>query len=161
MEVVNPYAAPKSPVADSPVQRYYTPGQVLLATLLAGPLAGGYLLSRNYSLMGLPKKAKAALAWSVGILICTIGLGYALPAHSGRIGIAAGVAGMYRWYAKQAFEGPIAERQQSGWVQYSWWRVFAVSLGFLVLVVALIFLLTFVLPRMFGQPLVLSLPATH
>ena len=162
MEVTNPYAAPKAPLADSAEQRYYTPGQVFLATVLGGPLAGGYLFSRNYSLFGLPTKAKAVLVWSVVILICGIALGYALPEHSGGTGIAATIAGMYRWYAKEAFEGKIAERQHLGWLQYSWWRVVAISVGFLVLVLVLLFALVFLLPRMLvGRSLVLSLPITH
>ena len=109
MEVTNPYAAPSAPVADAPERRYYTPGQVTLATLLGGPLAGGYLFSRNYSLFGSRKKAKIALLWSLAVSVAAIGLGFALPAHTSRTVPAAIVAGMYRWYAKEAFQGTIAE----------------------------------------------------
>jgi hypothetical protein len=83
---------------------------VLLATVLGSPLTGGYLFSRNYALFGLPKKAKGALFWSVVIVLCSVGLGYALPEHSSGMAIAACVAGMYRWYAKKHFR----ERSRSG-----------------------------------------------
>jgi hypothetical protein len=155
MEVTNPYAAPKARVQDSAERRYYTPGQVSLATILGGPLAGGYLLSRNYLLFGSPKKAKAALLWSSAVFIGAIGLGYALPAHTSGIVPAAIIAAMYRWYAKETFQGAIAERRTQGWVRYSWWRVLGMSLGFLVLMIGLIFVFLFWLPRvLFGRALV-------
>jgi hypothetical protein len=155
MEVTNPYAAPSAPVADSPERRYYTPGQVLLAAILGGPLAGGYLFSRNYSLFGFPKKAKAALLWSLAVSIAAIGLGFALPAHTSRTVPAAIVAGMYRWYAREAFQSAIAERQAQGWLRYSWWRVAGLSVAFLVLIIVLAAVLLILIPRMLvGRSLV-------
>ena len=155
MEVTNPYAAPKAQVRDSPEQHYYTPGQVTLATLLGGPLAGGYLFSRNYSLFGSPKKAKTVLLWSLAVSVAAIGLGFALPAHTSRTVPAAIVAGMYRWYAKEAFQGTIAERQAQGWLRYSWWRVVGLSVGFVVLIIVLAAVLLILIPRMLiGHPLV-------
>jgi hypothetical protein len=148
MEVTNPYAAPKAPVADSAEERYYTPGQVLLAALLGGPLAGGYLFSRNYSLFGSPRKAKIALLCSLAVSVAAIGLGFALPAHTSRTAPAAILAGMYRWYAKAAFQATIAERQAQGWLRYSWWRVVGLSVTFLVLIVLLAALLLILIPRM-------------
>jgi len=155
MEVTNPYAAPSAPVADSPERRYYTPGQVTLATLLGGPLAGGYLFSRNYSLFGSRKKAKIALLWSLAVSVAAIGLGFALPAHTSRTVPAAIVAGMYRWYAKEAFHGTIAERQAQGWLRYSWWRVVGLSVAFLVLMILLAAVFLILIPRMLiGRSLV-------
>ena len=137
MEVSNPYAAPNAQVEDSPEHRYYTPGQVLLAAILGGPLAGGYLVSRDHSLFGSPKKARATLLCTFVVLIGMIGLGSALPAHSSGTIPAAIVAGMYRWYAEEAFRGTIAQCQKQGWLQYSWWRVVGLSVGFLILMLAL------------------------
>jgi hypothetical protein len=155
MEVTNPYAAPSAPVADSPERRYYTPGQVTLATLLGGPPAGGYLFSRNYLLFGSPKKAKTALLWSLAVSVAAIGLGFALPEHTSRTLPAAIVAGMYRWYAKEAFQGTIAERQAQGWLQYSWWRVVGLAVAFLVLIIVLATVFLILIPRMLiGRSLV-------
>ena len=148
MEVSNPYAAPSAPLTDSPERHYYTPGQVTLAALLAGPLAGGYLVSRNYSLFGSPKKAKTALLWSLAATIAAIGLGCALPAHSSGTVPAALLAGMYRWYAKEAFQGTIAQCRAQGWLRYSWWRVVGLSVVFLVLIIVLAAVLLIIIPRM-------------
>jgi hypothetical protein len=150
MEVSNPYATPKSEVQDLPEQRYYTPGQICAAAILGGPLAGGYLVSRDHSLFGSPQKATAALLWSFLVLIGLIGLGYALPEHSSGTGLAAIVAGMYRWYAKEAFEGTIAERRQQGWLRYSWWRAVGLSVGFLILMLVLLVLFNVTIPRLLG-----------
>jgi hypothetical protein len=60
-------AAQRAHVAESRKQRYYSPGQVLLTALLGGPLAGGYLVSRDHSLFGSPKRAKATLLWSAAL----------------------------------------------------------------------------------------------
>lgn|ERR1700681_1807221 len=150
MEVSNPYEAPNARVEDSPEQRYYTPGQVLLAAILGGPLAGGYLVSRDHSLFGSPKKARATLLWSCVVLIGMIGLGYSLPEHSSETIPAAIVAGMYRWYAKESFQSTITQRQNQGWLRYSWWRVVGLSVGILVLMLALLVVFVIVIPQLLG-----------
>jgi hypothetical protein len=94
MEVSNPYAAPNTQSADSTEQRYYSPGQVFLAAILGGPLAAGYLVSRDHSLFGSPKKARATLLWTFVVIIGMIGLGYALPERSSQTIPAAIVAVM-------------------------------------------------------------------
>ena len=146
MDFANPYAAQASQVAESRKQRYYSPGQVLLAALVGGPLAGGYLISRDHSLFGSPKRAKATLVWSAVALICMLGLGYALPEHASRAIPSAILAGWYGWYAKRSFQGTIAQGRSQGWVRYSWWRVVALSAGFLLLMFALLVILVIWFP---------------
>lgn len=134
----------------TPARMYGFPLTVLLAAILGGPLAGGYLISRDHSLFGSPKKAMAALLWSFVVFLGTIGLGYALPEHSSGTIPAAIVAGLYRWYAKEAFQGAITQRQQQGWLRYSWWRVLGLSVEFLVLMLVLLVLFVIVIPQLLG-----------
>jgi hypothetical protein len=79
-----------------------------------------------------------------------IGLGYSLPEHSSETIPAAIVAGMYRWYAKESFQSTITQRQNQGWLRYSWWRVVGLSVGILVLMLALLVVFVIVIPQLLG-----------
>lgn len=50
MDQTNPYAPPKAVLSElqPEVGRFYTPGQICVATLLGGPIAGGILVFRNH-----------------------------------------------------------------------------------------------------------------
>lgn len=137
MEVTNPYAAPKARLEDVPVPRFYTPWQISLAAFFGTALAGGFMVSRNHALFGSPAKAKAALLWSVVVLVCAVGAAYALPGRRTGTLPAIIVAALYRWYAQEAFQKIIDERRAQGWLQYSWWRVVLVPLACIALIVVL------------------------
>ncbi len=120
-------------------QRYYTPWQITVAAILGGPLAGGYLASRDHALFGSQGRARATLAVSALLLCGLLYVGHLLPPQASGTPIAVGVAFGYRWYAGVTFDGEIAQRRAAGWLAYSWWRVIGISL----LVMAAMFLLVY------------------
>jgi hypothetical protein len=135
--------------------RYCTPWQIGVAAILGGPLAGGYLASRNHALFGTQRKARTTLALSA-LLVC--GLLYvsslALP-HASGTPIAAAVAGGYRWYAGATFDGEIAQRRAAGWLAHSWWRVMGISLLVLVAMLLAIYM-ALLISQWFGTRTVVS-----
>ena len=123
---------PETPLDASAPQHYYSPWQITVATLIGGPLAGGYLASRDHALFGAPTKGRTVLMVSCIAIIGLIYLGSILPDQTPRAPLALLVAAAYRWYATYAFAPGIAQRRSDGWIPYSWWRTVGLSLGFLL-----------------------------
>jgi hypothetical protein len=124
-------------VASRP-SRYYSSMQITIATLIGGPLAGGYLASRNYALFGEPGKGRLVLIVSAVAIIGLLYIGSLLPPQSANSALPFIAVIAYRVYAAYAFDAPIARRKGEGWTQYSWWHVTAISLAILVAMLALI-----------------------
>jgi hypothetical protein len=132
-----------SPLASDRAQRYYTPWQICVATLIGGPLAGGFLTSRDHALFGASHKATATMLISTCIVVAAVALGSRMQPNAGETAIAALIAIGYRWYAHFAFTPEISLRQSRGWSRQSWWQVIWISLAFvlglaLIVIVALV-----------------------
>jgi hypothetical protein len=127
---------PSALVADIP-RRYYTPWQIAVATILGGPVAGGFLALRNHILFGAPTKAIIVGVVSGVVAIGAIVAGVMMPPHVSRMACAFPIVIAYRWYAESAFGGQISNRKGEGWAQYSWRRVVGFSVAFLAGVVLL------------------------
>jgi len=139
-------APPQVSVSDSTAGRFYSPWQICVGALLGGPLAGGYFYSRDHISFGSPNKARTSLLWTGVVVICLFAIGLSSPRQSSGTVLAAAVAGMYRWFARQAFDETISTRRNQGWTQYSWWRVVGLSVVGLILTLAILFLLVSFLP---------------
>jgi hypothetical protein len=113
-------------------RHYYTPWQICVATLIGGPLAGGFFASRNHGLFGAKQKATVTLVVSTAIVVVGAILGSQMPSNPIAAVVAAFIALSYRWYAIGAFTGEISKRQSEGWTPQSWWHVVGISFAFLL-----------------------------
>ena len=114
--------------------RYYTPSQVLVGTILGGPLAGGFFLAGDHSAFGAPGRGRAALMISCLVIVGTVLLqGGPDKLEMGDALLLAGfVAGLYGVYARLALTAEIARRHTAGWLPHSWARVIGIALAFCV-----------------------------
>ena len=103
-------------------QRYYSSTQIAVATLIGGPLAGGYLASRDHALFGHPEKGRIILIISCVAIIALLYLGSIVPPQASRTALPFIAVIAYRVYATYAFDPTIAQRKSEGWLQYPWWR---------------------------------------
>lgn len=60
----------------------YSVGQIVLATLLGGPLGGGWLMALNYGRLGEPRKARLAIVVSVLAIGALIAIGLLAGPHA-------------------------------------------------------------------------------
>jgi hypothetical protein len=136
---------PKSP------GRYFSPWQVLVGTIVGGPLAGGFLIASDYSAFGAAGKGRVTLVISclviVGGVLLQSAFASRLDPADGSI-VAGLVAGLYGVHARVALMGEIARRRGLGWQSYSWSRALGISLGFFA---AMILLLLLAAPQL-GMP---------
>jgi hypothetical protein len=121
----------------STAKRYFSSLQIGVATLIGGPLAGGYLASRDHALFGAPGKGRWTLLASAAVVVGLIYFGSLLSKGTLQSVLPFVVAIAYRVYAQYAFDPTITERRAKGWVQFSWWRTAGISLAFLMAILAL------------------------
>jgi hypothetical protein len=121
-------------------QKYYSTWQITVATVLGGPLAGGYFASRDHAFFGAQKKASITMIVSGLLLIAAIVAGFLLPEKESRTPGAFLIALGYRWYASAAFDSKIATQRAAGAVPHSWWGVIGISLGVLVAMFLCVFI---------------------
>jgi hypothetical protein len=121
-------------------RRYYTPWQIGVATIIGGPLAGGFFARRNYLEFGAPKKAAVIAGVSILVSIVAIFLGSRMPPQVPRSGFAIMIIIAYRWYAEGAFASSISVGRSEGWTQQAWWQVIWISAAFLVGMLLVLFL---------------------
>lgn len=126
---------PKSP------GRYYSPWQVLVGTILGGPLAGGFLIASDHSAFGAAARGRATLIVSCLVIVAAVllqgALGDRLAPSDGSI-IAGLVAGLYGVYARVVLTAEIARRRGLGWLPHAWSRVLGISFGFFLAMLLLV-----------------------
>jgi hypothetical protein len=120
-------------------KRYFSSLQIGVATLIGGPLAGGYLASRDHTFFGAPGKGRWTLLASAAVVVGLIYVGSLLSRGALQSGLPFVVAIAYRVYAQYAFDPTISQRKEQGWLQFSWWHTTGISLAFLVAILALAF----------------------
>jgi hypothetical protein len=121
--------------------RYFSPWQVLVGTILGGPLAGGFLIASDHTAFGAAGKGRAALLVSCLVIVGGVFLQNALGSQldpAGASMVAGFVAGIYGVYARFALTADITRRRGAGWVPHTWSRVLGISLGFLAAIVLLL-----------------------
>lgn len=128
----NPYAPPKAIVADTvetlpseipPQTQFYSVGQIALATFLGTPLAGGWLIARNYKALGQTDKARQNLFWCIVGTLALFAIGYVLPEkNSPNIFIAVVPVIAVRSWADAQFRKLLGQHRAADGKFYSWWR---------------------------------------
>lgn len=118
-------------------QRLWTTGQVVLATVIAGPAGGLYFAGRNFAAMGRFDDAKKfyLIAVLIALLYGTLLFffeRYSVGAYAGAIGA---MMGMMRTYQKSAIESML----QAGARRYSYWWCLLVAFCFSVVQMPLFF----------------------
>jgi hypothetical protein len=135
---------PKAPA------RYYTPWQVLVGTLIGGPLAGGFLIAADHSAFGAAARGRAVLVVSCLVIVGTVllqGTGAGRLQLEDAAMVAGLVAGLYGVYARVALAADITRRHGTGWVAHPWARVLGISFGFCA---AILLLLSLAAPNLGG-----------
>jgi hypothetical protein len=114
--------------------RLYSHNQVMLATLLGSPIAGGALASLNWRRLGKEKEARQWLAMGAGFTVLVVALALVLPESVPGTGIAIGsVVGMR--HAALVGQGPaVAAHVAAGGKLAPWWHAILVGLAGMLVV---------------------------
>jgi len=147
MQDHDPYRAPTAAVTSisEPLAgaRMYKVSGVGLATFLGSPLAGGWLIARNYHALGQPEKAARAIGYSVVGTIAVLILAFFLPERVPGFLVSLPPLVAVTQIARHYQGDRIAEYTSAGRT-YSNWRAFGVGLLALAALVAIIVVLAIV-----------------
>jgi cytochrome c-type biogenesis protein CcmH/NrfG len=143
----NPYAPPKSVVADvaapdgdpvAPTLPLYSTTQIGVATFFGSALAGAWLAAGNYKAVAQPRQA--ARVWWLGIVVTTVtmAVAFVLPDRFPNSILPLAVAFGARAMAEQRFGAVVKAYQAEGGELRSWWRVAGISVLSAVIVLAVI-----------------------
>jgi len=117
----------------------------MIATLLGGPLAGGYLLSRNFKTVNQHEKTGQTWAISSAAFIAVLILAYIVPDYVPNFLFFFLYAWM-GWFGAQKLQGDILDKHETeGGLFYNNWKavgVAAIALSIFVAAILLLFLVT-------------------
>lgn len=120
--------------------KLYNERAILIATFVGGPLAGGYLLSRNFGALNEPAKASRTWIISIGVLLLLAGSSFLPAADKIPAVVYSFACCMTAHFAAKKFQGSsIALHQTNGGSFYGTWRAVRVGLLSCLLMVALFF----------------------
>jgi hypothetical protein len=67
------------PVPSIPKEKYYNLKPIMVATVLGGPIAAGYMMYRNYTITGEEEGAKSIIIWAIIYTYLLFGVMMLLP----------------------------------------------------------------------------------
>jgi hypothetical protein len=143
----NPYAPPKSVVADpatvegAPIAAstlLYSSGQVAVAAFLGAVPAAAWLIAANYRAIGRPRAARKTWWWGAAGTLVGSSLGFLLPEKFPHSFLPLAVTFGFQGLARQLFATVLDAHERTGGAFHSWWRVIGIGLLGMLLVFALI-----------------------
>jgi hypothetical protein len=124
----------------------YSPVQAGASTLLGGPLAGAHLIWSNFIALGQRKQAQTTVIIAVSVTAVLLLFGFANKSseHAGPL-----VGLILALGARQAVEiYQVKKEAIAGSTEYSFqsnWKVLGIGLAWLILILILVFFITFLL----------------
>ncbi len=129
--------------------KLYSPMQVVGATFLGSPIAGGLVLAENFRAFGDDTMARAAIQISAVVTVVVFILAIYLPERTPNSLLPAAYCGGYLWYAKKYQLKRFEKHIESGGLKQSNWRVAGIGVACLVALFAVLFALILVFPSAF------------
>ena len=146
---INPYAPPaadtetaqQAPTGHAFPHPMFSPMQIAAASLLGSVLAGTILLQSNYRAMARPGDANRALLYGILATVAAFALRTVLPDSIPMVSIPIGLALGFYWLADH-LQGPaFVSHRAGGGERQSNWLVFGISVGTLVSILVIVFLI--------------------
>ncbi len=126
--------------------KLYSPKQIVGATFLGSPIAGGIVLAENFRAFGDDAMAKVAMQISVVVMIVAFVLAFYLPERTPNSLLPAAYCGGYLWFANKYQLKRFERHIESGGLKQSNWRVAGIGIACLVAVLAVLFALVMYFP---------------
>ena len=146
----NPYAPPKSAVADVeaasasapgfPVPGgLYTSGQHFVASFIGSPVAAALIAASNYRKLGRDREARNVILWGLVATAVILGIAFVLPAGFPNSVLPLAYSFGVRALAQARFGEAVGANRAAGGKSGSWWRLLGISVLALLILGAMIF----------------------
>ena len=121
----------------------YSGEQILIGTLAFGPVLGGWLLSSNYKILGMPGKTGKVMAASIGVLYALFLFGILVTSKVAGLALTAVASILFQLYFDRYQKAFIKAGLEKGGKLASGWKVFGVGLLTLPVTLLLVFVFGF------------------
>ena len=146
----NPYAPPKSVVADVDADSasvlsfpvaggLYTQMQHFVAAFIGTPVAAALLAASNYRRLARHRDARDITMWGIAATVVIFVVAFVLPDNFPNAVLPLAYSFGVRAVADVRFGGVVNAQRAAGGKPAPWWRVLAVSFGSLIVTVAVLF----------------------
>lgn len=122
-----------------PVPKYklYSIKAVVIATIFGTPLAGGYLISRNFSVLGNKKYALWSIVFAVLAILVSFVLGNVIPENVPPMVVSLPILFVITQLMKTLQGSALDQHLSHGGKLESCWKAFGISMIFLIVVLTL------------------------
>jgi hypothetical protein len=120
-------------------RRLFTVGQITTATALGAPIAGCFLIARNYRELGEVNEGRKALMWGVVSTALILLISLVLPRNFPNSALSVGYCFAMFQLARRLQGTSISKHLAGGGAKGSWAMTIGVGIGSLVVIVILIF----------------------
>ena len=128
----------KTVVRNTPTYKLYSTRSVVIATFFGTPLAGGYLMAKNYQRLGNRSYARLALFYTMLIVIASYFLGFVLPESVPSMTVTLPVVIMIGQAMKKLQGKSLEQHLQSHGKFESCWKAWGISLLIMAVVLLII-----------------------
>ena len=118
--------------------RPFTVWQVTVACALGSPLAGSWLMARNYSNWGEKSKSLATLGLGLLGTLALVGVGALIPTRASEGWLPLSAMVTMKYLAEHLQGASVAKHRSNGGAIASWWNAFGVGIAGLLLVSAIV-----------------------
>ena len=128
-------------------RRLFTVGQITTATALGAPIAGCFLIARNYRELGKVNEGRKALMWGVVSTLLILWLSMLLPQSFPNSALPVGYCFAMLQLTRRLQGAAISNHMATGGAKGSWGMTIGVGLACLAAIILLIFgLVIFLFP---------------
>ena len=149
----NPYKPPAAEVRDMPsaIDRLYSPGQIAGAAFLGSPIAGCWLLASNFGELGRLDDQRKSIVGGLVATVALVAAAFLLPDNFPNSVLPVAYTVVLHQLATKLQGASFRAHLEAGGRKHSHWRVVGIGLGFLVLVLLVLFGILLLLPESLVQ----------
>jgi len=116
---------------------FYTAAQVSFGAFLGGPLAGVFMLAKNFKRLGMEDHAATTGFWGLILIVPFIFAMFLIPESVPGVAVPAAICVIFMSLVKNYQQAGIDDLEKSGTIRFTHWRMIGVTIVALLITVAL------------------------
>ena len=132
-------------------KKLYSPTQIVAATFLGSPLAGGITMAENFRNLGNEVYAKYSMQFGIFTTFVVLLLSFVLPEKTPNSLLPAVSCGLYLFLINKYQKDQISAHFEAGGAKQSHWRVVGIGIACLIGILVSLFALILLFPEWFPE----------
>lgn len=123
--------------APKPKRGFYTAAQVAFGAFLGGPLAGIFMLAKNFKRLGMEDHAATTGFWGLILIVPFTFAMFLIPESVPGAAVPAAICVIFMALVKNYQQAGIDDLEKSGTIRFTHWRMIGVALAALLITLAI------------------------